>query len=358
MASSSHSVIPVILSGGAGTRLWPVSNEATPKQFLSFGSAHSLIQNTLLRCKGSQFDERPIVVSLESQRQLIADQARQVNVETDIILEPLRRDSCAAVLSGALRALQRNPDALVLILAADHHISEPEEFRNMVVAGCPAAEAGYIVTFGVKPTYPATGYGYILKGSAIASTDCFVLDRFVEKPTSAVAEGYVRDGYLWNSGNFLARADVLVAEAKHYVPDVIEAAEAALKAAKTGGGVFSLDADAYSKATRISLDYGIMEKTKKSAVLPVDYGWNDIGTWDSVAAVLPKDSLSNATSGDTLVKNGSGNIVYAQGVQAVVHGLDDVIVVATPNAVLVLKKGSSEAVKALVGELDAAIRKP
>jgi mannose-1-phosphate guanylyltransferase / mannose-6-phosphate isomerase len=358
MANFPGSVIPVILSGGAGTRLWPVSNETMPKQFLTFGSEHSLIQNTLLRCKGPRFDDRPIVVSLESQRQLIAEHARQIGVEADIVLEPLRRDSCAAVLSGALLAMRRNPNALVLILAADHHISEPESFRDRVVAGCAAAEAGYIVTFGVKPTYPATGYGYILSGDAIASTECFVLERFVEKPTFPVAEGYLRQGFLWNSGNFLARADVLIAEARSHVPDVITAAEAALAVAKTEPGVVSLDADAYAKSPRISLDYGIMEKTNRSAVLPVSYGWNDIGTWDSVAGVLSKDASSNAIHGSTLVKTGSGNIIYAQGVKAVVHGLDDVIVVATPEAVLVMKKGGSEAVKALVADLEKAGQKP
>ena len=344
-------VTPLVLSGGAGTRLWPVSTDQTPKQFLKFGSAHSLIQETLLRCSSAIFDKRPIVVTLEAQRELIEAHVQPLGITADIVLEPLRRDSCAAVLSGALVALSRDKNAIVLVLAADHHIADRAAFAATVETACAAANQGYIVTFGVKPTNPATGYGYVLPGRKVDGTACQIVERFVEKPSLDVAQSYVRDGYLWNSGNFLARADVLVTEAQKLVPDVIGPVQAAWAKSVRSGAVISLDSTSYEAARRISLDFGIMEKTGQVAVLPVSYGWNDIGTWDSVGSVLSQDAAENAVEGNAVVINGRNNLVYADGVLTVVNGLDDIVVIATPGSVLVMRKGQSETVKPMVAEL-------
>ncbi len=353
MQQSTSPVIPVVLSGGAGTRLWPLSRQAKAKQFFAFDGEHSLLQATLERCQGDGFSSHPIIISLADQSAVISQQVRAIHVDAEIILEPARRDSCAAVLVGAWQALQRDKNAVILVLAADHHVAEAERFRAMVMQALPAAEQGYIVTFGIEPTYPATGYGYILPSSGIDGTSCSKVSRFAEKPNRDVAERYIAEGCLWNSGNFLARADTLAKEAKFHAAAVWQSVEAACRKATAGANARTtvLDQSAYESAPRISLDFAIMEKTSRAAVQPVSYGWNDIGTWDSIATILPKDANGNALAGQANCVDGHNNLVFAEGTVAIVHGLDDLIVVATPDAVLVARRGESEKVKALLEEL-------
>jgi mannose-1-phosphate guanylyltransferase / mannose-6-phosphate isomerase len=351
MTSASSQVIPVVLSGGAGTRLWPVSREETPKQFLKFGGKHTLLQETLVRCSGPPFFDRSIIVALAGQEALILPQTEELALRADIILEPARRDSCAAVLAGAIHARSINPDAMVLILAADHHIGDADAFRQAVAEASLAAADGAIVTFGVKPSYAATGYGYVLPGEPLAAESCFKLARFREKPARDVAEQYIAEGCLWNSGNFLARADVLQKNAQLHAPEVWSAVNDAYQRAHRNGQVLRPDASAYEESPRISFDYAIMEKTGDAAVKAVTYAWSDIGTWDSVGRTLTTDSSGNALHGKAYVSGGSGNIIFANGPLTVVQGLDDIIVIATPEAVLVSRKGESEKVKAISAEL-------
>jgi mannose-1-phosphate guanylyltransferase / mannose-6-phosphate isomerase len=347
----SSNIIPLVLSGGAGTRLWPVSRDSLPKQFLPFGSDHSLLQDTLLRCSGAPFSSRPIIVALENQAEIIATQSNELKLPTDVVLEPARRDSCAAVLAGTCHALQRDANAMVLILAADHHISDAPAFRAAVTEAAAAAEQGFIVTFGIKPTFPATGYGYILPSAIFGDTTCATVARFREKPTQDVAETYISEGCLWNSGNFLARADVLAAHAREHVPQIWDAVSSAYAKSSHQDSVWSPDRAIYETAQKISFDYAIMEKTRHAAVKPVTYAWSDIGTWDSVAKILSQDKHGNALKGPATVVNGHGNAIFSTGPLTVIQDLDDIIVIATRDAVLVTRKGSSEKVKQLVEEL-------
>ncbi len=352
--AAQSKIIPVVLSGGAGTRLWPLSRERMPKQFLSIVTDHTMLQDTISRCQGEGFSGEPIIVSLADQATLISSQLADIGVAADILLEPARRDSCAAVLSGAIAALSRDKDALVLLLAADHHISDVEGFRAKVLEARDAALRGYVVTFGISPTRPATSYGYLAPGEKIGTTGCFRLSRFREKPAVDVARQYIVEGCLWNSGNFLARAQDLIDAARQVAPEVLNAALEANRLARREGRVMILDQAAYEKSPRISLDYAIMEKISNAAVIPVSYGWSDVGTWDSIAEILPHDTESNTVSGPASVVNGSNNLVYSSGVPTIVNGLDDVIVVTTPDGVLVTRRGRSEELKTVLADLAKA----
>lgn len=346
-------IIPIILSGGAGTRLWPLSHDERPKQFLRFGSEHSLLQDTVLRCSGEIFDARPIVVSGESQRFLIAEDLRGIGHAADIVLEPVRRDSCAAIVAGCLQALERSQDSLVLVLAADHRIPDSAAFALAVSAARVEAEAGYLTTFGIKPTYAATGYGYILPGADLRTGGCARIQKFVEKPNAAIAEGYVRDGYLWNSGNFLFSAQIFIEELQKLAPDILEAVTASYLAARRDVDFLWLETAAFARSPQISVDFAVMEKTSRSAVYAVDYSWNDIGSWDAVHGLLTQDHMENATEGPVLVLEGRNNLVYAQGHVAALYGVDDLVVVVTDTRLLVTKRGLTDNVKDVVAALKA-----
>ena len=346
-------IIPVILSGGAGVRLWPLSRAAKPKQFLNIIGEHSLFQQTLLRCIGDGFDPKPIVVSGESQRFLIAEDLRSIGVQAEIVLEPLRRDSCAAVAAGCLMALRRSKDALVLVLAADHHIVEVDQFRLAVLDARADAEQGYLTTFGVLPRYPATGYGYIKLGARLRDGGSFKVDKFVEKPDTKTAEIYGHQGFLWNSGNFLFKASSFIAELGQHSPDVLEAVKASVSDATIDADFVRLDKQAFARSPQISIDYAVMEKTSKAAVFTVDYQWSDIGTWDAIHDMLAKDSQGNALSGNGVVVDGRNNFVYSTGRQTSLVGVEDLIVVTTEDAVMVTKRGHPDKLKQLVNELKA-----
>lgn len=349
----ARSIIPVILSGGAGTRLWPLSRDSKPKQFLRFGTEHSLIQETVLRCSGGCFDERPIIVAAESHRFLVAEDLNVLGIGCDILLEPMRRDSCAAVVAGALHALARDPKAIILVMAADHRVPDAIQFGAAVVSAIPDAEAGYLVTFGVKPTEPATGYGYILPGSRIGDGLSNRIQSFVEKPDSITAEAYISSGYLWNSGNFLFRADALIAEAETFAPFVVKAVRDALLQAHRDQDFIRLDASAFEQSPRISVDFAIMEKTSKSAVLAVDYEWSDVGSWESVWNGMTHDGQGNALQGKAVVLSGSNNLVYSEGHLTALVGVDDIMVVVANDSILVTRRSQTENVKLLVAHLKA-----
>lgn len=344
-------IIPIILSGGAGVRLWPLSRAARPKQFLKLIGNHSLIQDTVLRCATEGFDRRPIVVSGESQRFLVAEDLREIAVSADIILEPMRRDSCAAITAGCLMALKRSRSAIVLVLAADHFITEQEKFVRAVLNAREDAETGYLTTFGVKPTSAATGFGYIKPGPLLREGGSHKIDKFVEKPNVERAAQYVRDGFLWNSGNFLFRASRFIEELELHAPAVLHAVEAAMSSARLDEDFLRLHAESFSNSPQISVDYAVMEKTSWAAVYPVDYSWSDIGSWDAVHELLEKDSFGNSIVGPAVVHEGHGNLVYGNGQLTTLVGVDNLVVITTPDAVLVTSRLNSEKLKGLLEKL-------
>ena len=344
-------IIPVILSGGAGSRLWPLSRAARPKQFLKFDSENTLFQNTVLRCKGPIFDPRPIVVSGESQRFLVAEDLLEIGLSADIVLEPMRKDSCAAIAAGCLVALKRSPDAMVLVLSADHIISEQEKFDTAVAAASIDAMAGFLTTFGITPATPATGFGYINPGVQLRDGGAFKIAQFVEKPDIEKAAQYVRDGYFWNSGNFLFRAASFIEELRKFAPLVLLAVEQALEKAQTDVDFIRMDQAEFARSPQISVDYAVMEKTERAAVFPVQYSWNDIGSWDAVYDTLGKDDSGNAISGEGIVLDGSNNLINAPTRFTALVGVDDLFVVTVDDAVLVTKRGKAEMLKTLIASL-------
>jgi mannose-1-phosphate guanylyltransferase/mannose-6-phosphate isomerase len=346
-------IIPVILSGGSGTRLWPLSRASKPKQFLGFGTRHSLFQETLLRCRSAVFDKRPIIVGSEAHRFLLAEDLLEIGTDADILLEPVARNSCAAVAAGCLRALQRDGEAMVLVLAADHHIPDADAFSAAVEAASQDARAGRLVTFGIEPDRPATGYGYIKPGPKLNHASS--VEAFIEKPSREKAEQYLAQGYLWNSGNFLFRAASFIEELTRLEPDVLVAVEQSLKDARRDLDFVRLDA-AFAGAPSISVDNAVMERTDKAAVLAVSYAWSDVGSWDAVAQIAETDEGGNAIIGNAVITSGGNNLVHSERRLTTLLGVDDLVVVTTADAVLVARKASAEGVKELVRHLQDAGR--
>ena len=345
-------VIPIILSGGSGTRLWPLSRASKPKQFLNFGTGHSLIQETALRCRSDIFDPRPIVIGADAHRFLLAQDLADVDVTADILLEPFARNTCAAITAGCLHALARDPQAVVLVLAADHFIPDTEAFVTAVAAGTWDAELGFLVTFGVKPDLAATGYGYIAP-SANQYGHSLEVASFIEKPDQETAARYVAEGYLWNSGNFLFQAKTFLDEVAKLAPEVHTAVAAAIRDAVPDLDFLRLGGPAYARSPAISVDYAVMEHTRRAAVLPVSYQWSDVGSWDAVSALSPADANGNSILGDGLVVGGHGNLIHSEGRLVTLLGLDNVAVVMTKDSILVASRARSEEVKALVSQLEA-----
>ena len=349
-------IVPVVLCGGSGSRLWPASRDSFPKQFLALTGEISLFQDTLKRVVGPGFDA-PIVVTGSDYRFLVAEQMRAVGTKGDIVLEPMRRDSCAAIAAAAQLALARDPQALVLVLAADHAMPDVAGFLDHVRRGAAAAAAGRIVTFGIRPSRPATGYGYIRPGAALAEAGVNAIAAFVEKPDAATAERYVADGYLWNSGNFLFSARVFLDELDRLAPEIGRpVAEAVAKAARDLD-FLRLEPTAFGAAVAKSVDYAVMEKTSLAAVVPSDFAWSDVGAWNAIWELADKDEAGNAGRGDAAFLDATNCYVHSPERLTAVVGLDDVVVVNTRDAVLVVAREQAEKVKGLVARLTAARRK-
>ena len=356
MASNGLGLVrPVIMCGGSGTRLWPASREAFPKQFAPLIGELSTFQETLLRVNDPALFGRPLIVTNRIHRFMVERQVAEIGLAADILLEPVARDSGPAILTSSLYIAAVSPEALVLILAADHVVLDVPAFRAAVAAGVEAARAGKIVTFGIVPDSPATGYGYIEAGSE-AIGDARSVARFVEKPDRETALRYVADGYLWNSGNFLFDPATVVAEYGVRDPGSVASVKAAIDLAKTDLGVPVLDEESFVSAQKISFDYAVMEHTQRAAVVAGSFGWSDIGGWDALWAVSPQDASGNAASGDVTFMNTSGSYASSEGQLVAVLGMTDAIVVATRDAVLVADKSRSGEVKGLVDALKKASR--
>jgi len=348
-------LVPVILSGGSGTRLWPLSREAHPKQFLPLVGEHSLLQQTWLRLRGLPGAESPLVVANEEHRFLVAEQLRQVGATpAALILEPVGRNTAPAIAVAALQARAGGADPVLLVLPSDHVIRDEAGFRAAVLAAMPAAQAGKLVTFGIVPTAPETGYGYI---KAAAGEGLRAVERFVEKPDAATARSYLADGgYYWNSGMFAFRASRYLEELEQTRPEMVAAARDSLARAKPDADFLRLDKDAFAASPSDSIDYAVMEKTKHAAVLPIAVGWNDVGSWSALWSVVEQDEGGNAHRGDVLARDCRGTLAIGDKRLIALIGLQDTVVIDTDDAVLVAHKDRVQEVKEIVAALKQAKR--
>jgi mannose-1-phosphate guanylyltransferase / mannose-6-phosphate isomerase len=349
-------IIPVLLAGGSGTRLWPVSREAMPKQFLPLVGDRSTYQQALLRVSDPGLFAPPIVMTAADFRFFARRQAEDIGVSTTVVLEPERRDSGPAIAASAVLAQRRDPGAVVLAMAADHVILDTDLFHAAARVGREAALAGHIVTFGLRPSEPRTSYGYIRRGAPLAADGVHAVAQFVEKPDAATAARYVAEGYLWNSGNFLFKAADLLSELARYAPDMLAAAEAAVAQAKTDLDFLRLAADPFGQAPRKSIDYAVMEKTDRAAVVEGRFRWSDIGSWDAVFQVSEHDNGGNVLHGPVVALDARNCLIHAEDRLTAVLGVEDLIVVSTADAVLVLPRSRAEHVKEIVSELRARER--
>lgn len=343
-------LIPVILSGGAGTRLWPLSRELYPKQLLPLVGERTMLQATVERLAGTSASA-PIIVCNEAHRFMVAEQLRQIDIRAQsILLEPVARNTAPAIALAALAALEASNDAVMLVLPADHVIRNAPSFRDAVKKAVAAAEAGHLVTFGVVPDAPETGYGYIQRGAPLAGASRIAA--FVEKPAKAVAEQYLAAGnYLWNSGMFVFRAARYLEELRRHAPDIAASAEVAYRDAKRDLDFTRIDAKAFEACRSDSIDYAVMEKTADAVVVSLDAGWSDVGSWSSLYQAIDRDASGNVSKGDVIAEDSHGNYLYSESRLVAAVGLVDHVVVETKDAVLVAPKSRVQDVKKVVERL-------
>ena len=347
---TSH-ITPVILSGGSGTRLWPMSRAAKPKQLLALTSSDSMLQLTARRSADAARFDRPIVVGNARHAELIEEQLEAISLPAaSLVLEPAGRNTAPAI---ALAALLTAPDAILLVMPSDHVIQDVPAFRAAIDAAVPLVEEGWLVTFGITPTAPDTGYGYIRRGEALAP-GIERVERFVEKPDRATAEAYLAEGcYSWNGGIFLFRADTYLAELGRHAPEMLASVEESVaKGVREGRRVYP-DEAAFTAAPSDSIDYAVMEKAVRVAVVPVDMGWSDVGSWDALHEIAPRDEAGNAQQGEVVAIDTANCLIRSDGPLVAAIGVKDLIVIATGDAVLVMPRGSSQDVKRAIEKLKA-----
>jgi len=370
--ANSMTILPVILSGGCGTRLWPLSRELYPKQLLPLVNDATMLQETQLRLDGLQGMVEPLVVCNESHRFMVAEQLRQAGCPAGaILLEPVGRNTAPAVAVAALQALGAGDDPVLLVLPADHVIVDAETFRCAVVAGAELAQDGKLVTFGIVPDKPETGYGYIRADRACQlsvvscqlqkSTDhgprttaatAFSVASFVEKPDLPTAESYLTSGdYFWNSGMFMFRASRYLEELAKFAPEMLACCREALGKAQRDLDFVRLDAEAFGACPKDSIDYAVMEKTADAVVIPLDAGWSDVGSWSALWEVGQADGAGNVMRGDVLTHDSRNCYLHSTGRMVAAVGLEDHVVVETADAVLVARRDRAQDVKAIVEQL-------
>lgn len=353
---STSPIVPVILSGGSGTRLWPLSRRLYPKQFIPLNGEKSLFQSTVKRTVGLNDVERVLVICNDEHRFMVAEQLRQANVkESDIILEPVGRNTAPAITVAAIHALRQNPDAQLLVLPADHTVADLNEFQSAVTAARQAARDA-LVTFGVVPTRAETGFGYIKldRTNPVKANDKLVyrVSEFVEKPDYKAAKEYVAGGdYLWNSGMFLFRADVYLDEIKKLQPGVFETCSRAYEKSARDLDFIRLDEREFSKATEVSIDYAVMEKTARAAVVPLESAWSDVGSWHALWQSSAKDGKDNVVRGDVVEEDCSGCYLHAGNRLIAAVGIKDQVIVETSDAVLIMPHDRVQEVKGIVEKL-------
>ncbi len=351
----SAKIHPVILSGGSGTRLWPMSRAMQPKQLLPLLSEQSLLQETALRVADARRFTPPLIVSNDQHRFQVAEQIRLAGATPrSIVLEPMGRNTAPAICVAALILLQDDPEALMLVMPSDHAIGDTAAFRQAIDRAATAAKGGALVTFGITADRPETGYGYIRRGAALKGQDgCFEVAGFVEKPDRDRAQGYVADGgYYWNSGIFLFPAAGFLAELEQHDAATVAACREALEKGARDLDFLRLDKEAFAKAQNISVDYAVMERTKHAAVVPVSMGWSDAGTWDSLWQIGAKDENGNVTQGDVIAEDARNSYLRAESGLLAVLGVEDLVVVSTSDTVMVAHRDRAQDIKKLVTRLE------
>ncbi|WP_447871013.1 mannose-1-phosphate guanylyltransferase/mannose-6-phosphate isomerase [Serratia fonticola] len=345
-------LLPVIMAGGTGSRLWPMSRELHPKQFLRLHSIHSMLQETLKRLDGVGVSE-PVVICNEDHRFMVAEQLRQIDMLShNIILEPVGRNTAPAIALAALNAIAHGNDPIMLVLAADHIINDVEAFHRAIDLALPHAAAKSLVTFGIVPTGPETGYGYIQRGECRNGSVAASVQRFVEKPDSETAQGYIETGeYYWNSGMFMFRAKRYLEELEKFRPDILAACRAALANTECDKNFINVDRDAFSACPDDSVDYAVMEKTHDAVVIPLDAGWSDVGSWSALWEVSKKDAAGNALTGDTFLYDSHDCYINTDEKLVAAVGVENLVIVNTKDAVLVVDRSKVQDVKKIVEHL-------
>jgi mannose-1-phosphate guanylyltransferase/mannose-6-phosphate isomerase len=325
-----------------------------PKQFVPLVEDRSTFQQVLDRINDDEIFDRPIVITNSDFRFIVAEQLRECGIQADIVLEPMRRDSAMAVAVAAALAYQRNPEALVLVLAADHVVRNSAGFKGACREASEAVNEGLIVTFGINPTCPATNYGYIRPGAKVNGGAALAVEAFVEKPDAETAARYIAQSYLWNSGNFAFRSEIMLNEISRFEPEIANAAQSVVSGIERDLDFLRLPAEQFGQAPKKSIDYAVMERTERAAVIPVDLGWSDVGSWSTVWDVVSHDINGNAARGPVVFHNSRNSMAYSDDmILTAVVGLEDIVVVATGDAVLVTSRASAEQVKGLVEQLKA-----
>jgi len=357
-------IVPVILCGGSGTRLWPLSRQEHPKQFLPLVNEHTLLQNTIQRLDGLDSMAAPLVLCNQSHRFIVAEQLQQIDCRpAAIILEPVGRNTAPAVTIAALHALEQGKNPVLLVLPADHHINDIKRFHAALAAGDQLAKKGHLITFGIVPTSPETGYGYIQKGKQIFISNgmeesAFLIARFVEKPDYDTAGRYMNSGeYCWNSGMFMFTAEQVLTEMEKSAPEITAACRRACTRGHRDLDFFRLDKEAFSVCPSDSIDYAVMEHTQKGAMVPLGAGWNDLGSWRSLWQEGIKDTDGNVISGDVITHDVNDSYLHASHRLLAAVGLDRHIVVETSDAVFVAPRNRVQGVKKIVKQLQSARRR-
>ncbi|MGQ0674817.1 MAG: mannose-1-phosphate guanylyltransferase/mannose-6-phosphate isomerase [Rhodospirillales bacterium] len=345
---------PVILSGGAGARLWPVSRESRPKQYLRLTSNHTIFQETLLRVADSARFAPPIIVASEDHQFLLAEQVREIGVTPRAVaLEPVARNTAPAVATAALLVAEREPDTVMLVLPSDHAIAGYDEFHSAIDKAAELARMGRIVTFGIRPTAPHSGYGYIHRGPELeAVPGTYAVDRFIEKPPQHAANAlFSQEGWYWNSGIFVFTARVFLAELGRAKPLILSSVGAAARNRVCDAGFVRLDRDKFARIPALSIDHAVMENTKEAAMIPAMFAWNDIGSWNALWQFASKDESGNAVIGDVILADVADSYIKADGISVAALALKGVAIVATKDAVLVVDRTQAERVKEIADRL-------